>query len=1251
MALDAGSVYAVLEGKFHPGGFLAFDGAMKRSEGHTNSFERALLRTTSRGSTALRALGTAAGYGAAGGIAALSVAVVSSVKAAGNFEAALERVHTQAGATQKEVDKMRGALLKLGPEVGQSPTKLADALYHVESAGFRGARALAIVRNASKLAAIGNSDLESTTNAVVAVLKSEIGGVKGASDAIAQMNAIVGQGNMKMQDLTGAISTGLLSSAKAVGLTFRDVGSALDLMTSKGTPAEEAATRLRMTFSLMAAPTSNAQKALKQIGLSSDQLAIDMRKPNGLTTAIADLRKHLDDSGKSAVAQNQILSQAFGGGRSSAAILAMVQNVDQLRKNFDAIGKNATPHVVADAWKKTTETTAHEFDHLKASIQSAGVIIGSALLPELGHLAEKLNAVLLHARESGQLERIGHDLAHGLEEGAKAIPTIVDGLHLIFQAAGFGVHEIEALVNAFGGMSIVGPALLGAAGGLAALRVAQTVVPPLIAVATGLNDIALAARAGGIAFAAEALLSMINPATAVAAAFVGLGAAIAIVITRESYEEQLAKQVAAAKRDQAVATNQLRDAEDSSADATLGAQRAHLSLFQARRQLAEVTKQYGKGSSQYKDALLNEKQAGLQWVEAHKRMIEEARKLDDHQRNVSVKSTDDYTRALKRVDDAQKSYTDAVKRDGVESTAAQGQAHRLAEAKKTLAQVTADLQKAQDRGGISAIDEQRKMQGLEPIAKKNQAAVSLLTSILNRVPEKKRTKLEADDQDALAKLGHLVPKLIAYGQIEKAAKLLANSANAEQGLSRIRALLNSIPATKTVNVQINTSHSGGGGAFGLNTPAPKKHARGARVDRPEFFEAGEDFNREYIIPVQGPYAGRGLELWMQAGRDFGIPGFKGGKPPKRHAKKHRAIPPKRDPLSLPVDTFVNDERNAQSRYDEIKRNVEQDDRQIQSLEQRASTTTKGKSAAGARAQARKQLAAAKKKRDVHRAALKRAKTDLDRRNAELHDAQDFAAQIKKQEDLVEIAREGMELADKQDDQKAYDSAKGRRAGALDKLKDLYNRALGHIRPGTPYARAIQIALGQTLNDIQDVSTMVNEPETSAAEQEMLTTEQQKRLDGIEAAVALASLTEPLSDDQAALGDLVSFRESVLAGLQGSGAPSSLIAEAANDVKSARDELAALTSGGSSGGPSADLQAQVDQANRRAQIAEDTARIATKSLATLRGAGDLGLGGGVVQNIYSLHPADPRTLDLIRNATVGAIDQGTSRQAPRQEVGL
>lgn len=226
------------------------------------------------------------------GAAALASGVYS-VKMASDFQASMTLIQTQAGASAKEVDIMSKAIMNLAPSVGASPKQLADALFYIESAGYRGSKALDILKLSAEGAAVGHSDLTKTANALTTVMTSGIKGVKDASDAMSVMNAIVGNGKMHMEDLISALSSGILPAARQVGLSIQDVGAALDVMTNNGIPAQEAASRLRMTLFLIESPTKQAAESLASVGLSSRQLADDMRK-GGLIQAITDLNTHMN---------------------------------------------------------------------------------------------------------------------------------------------------------------------------------------------------------------------------------------------------------------------------------------------------------------------------------------------------------------------------------------------------------------------------------------------------------------------------------------------------------------------------------------------------------------------------------------------------------------------------------------------------------------------------------------------------------------------------------------------------------------------------------------------------------------------------------------------------------------------------------------------------------------------------------------------------------------------------------------------
>lgn len=316
------------------------------------------------------------------GLAALGAGAVDMAM---KFDAQMERVVTQAGAAQAEIDGMKTKILALAGPTAQAPEALALALYHVESAGFRGATALSMVQDAAKGATIGNANLEDVTQAMIGTMASGLPDIKGSADAMAFLNEIVGTGDMKMQQLAEAIGVNVLPTFKIAGLTMKDFGASLATLTDNATPANEVATRLRMTVSMMAAPTHAATKALASIGITQYQLADDMRGPNGLLTAATDLKTHLDALGTDNAGRDKAmnaLTRAFGGGRSAGSIETLIDEYSRLQSKYQVLG-DATQraNTYQDAWGKTQETMAYKVHALRAAFDAFMVTIGEKLMP------------------------------------------------------------------------------------------------------------------------------------------------------------------------------------------------------------------------------------------------------------------------------------------------------------------------------------------------------------------------------------------------------------------------------------------------------------------------------------------------------------------------------------------------------------------------------------------------------------------------------------------------------------------------------------------------------------------------------------------------------------------------------------------------------------------------------------------------------------------------------------------------------
>lgn len=266
------------------------------------------------------------------------------------------------------------------------------------------------------------------------------------------------------------------------------------------------------------------------------------------------------------------------------------------------------------------------------------------------------------------------------------------------------------------------------------------------------------------------------------------------------------------------------------------------------------------------------------------------------------------------------------------------------------------------------------------------------------------------------------------------------------------------------------------------------------------------------------------------------------------------------------------------------------------------------------------------------------KAAFERKKAIAAKARQFADRIAKQEDLVEIAGAQMTLYDKQGKDGAYNKAKKRRMNALGALEGLLSTAMRFSPDGSKFQREVKKQLLQVRNDATDLKGEA--PTTPAPE--LLTGAEQGTLSAIEADAALAALTDPTGDDQAAQARLVSFWEGVLGRVQ-QGGNLDFITQAAQNLKSARDQLGGLT-GAASTSQDPDLRAQLDQANARYAAAKEDARLSQAWVTSQE-------TGGTHVHFHSVVPTTAAQAAEAAGTVVRGIDSQGNRISPRRLVNI
>jgi TP901 family phage tail tape measure protein len=314
---------------------------------------------------------------------------VIAAKMALGFGRQMSLISSQAGGTVGEVEHLKGAVLELAHHSKFGPEELAKSLFFIESAGKRGATAMRLLNANVKLATTGNSDLEHTTFGTVGAMNALGKEGKNFNRIAAIMNATVGHGHMRMEELVAAMGTGLVGASKSFGVSFGGINSALAFFTRLGEPAQQAATRLRQTISHLAtSSTTKGAEALESIGLSAERMGARIRKTGTIGPVIKELTEHL--KGVSKGRESQILTEAFGGGRFGTQIREATQQVGLFLKTEREIGKSGTVKELNRGFGISKNQGLVKLEEAWSSIKASVTELGESFLPAIVPLFAKV---------------------------------------------------------------------------------------------------------------------------------------------------------------------------------------------------------------------------------------------------------------------------------------------------------------------------------------------------------------------------------------------------------------------------------------------------------------------------------------------------------------------------------------------------------------------------------------------------------------------------------------------------------------------------------------------------------------------------------------------------------------------------------------------------------------------------------------------------------------------------------------------
>ena len=266
---------------------------------------------------------TSAGRGLTMGLTLPLVAAGgATAKLASDFEATMSTIVGLVGVSREQVDQWSKDLIELGPKVGKSPQQLAEALFFVTSAGFRGSEAIDVLTASAKASAAGLGDVAVIADAVTSAVNAYGPEVLSASRATDVLTAAVREGKLEASSLAPVLGR-LLPTASAMGVSFDQVAASLAVMSRTGLGAEEASTSLSSILSAMLKPTKQAADALAGVGLSlSDLRTLAAKEPDGLVQVM------------------RLLDEAFQG--NDEALTQVIPNVRAFRGVMNVLAQDSS---------------------------------------------------------------------------------------------------------------------------------------------------------------------------------------------------------------------------------------------------------------------------------------------------------------------------------------------------------------------------------------------------------------------------------------------------------------------------------------------------------------------------------------------------------------------------------------------------------------------------------------------------------------------------------------------------------------------------------------------------------------------------------------------------------------------------------------------------------------------------------------------------------------------------------------------
>ncbi len=377
--------------------------------------------------------------GALGLVGGLAIGVgTKAVQMAADFQTGLTQLVTGAGESKDNMQLVSDGILNLATSTGTSTQQLLSGMYMIESAGYHGAQGLNVLQIAAEGAKVGNADLGTVSDALTTILTDYHLKATDAASAMNGLTVTVGSGKTHLINLASSMGS-VLPLASSLGVSFAQVGGAMATMTNHGMSAQRAAQNLANSIRSLAAPNATAQKSMKAVGLTAQQVK-DALSTQGLTGALQLIEEHVGKKFPAGSVQAVQAFKAIMGGATGYNVALMLggKNMQEFTGDVATIsGAMNKGGNTVQGWNLVQGTFNEKMADAKEAVEVLMIKIGQALLPTVTTLVAQITPLITAfgnwITKSGVLQQV----AGALEAAISGVGSVFNQVASYFQSDSF----------------------------------------------------------------------------------------------------------------------------------------------------------------------------------------------------------------------------------------------------------------------------------------------------------------------------------------------------------------------------------------------------------------------------------------------------------------------------------------------------------------------------------------------------------------------------------------------------------------------------------------------------------------------------------------------------------------------------------------------------------------------------------------------------------------------------------------------